>query len=167
MLGSSRRRLLAAATLSAFLLPAAQGQENIAQLEGQFNRESDAVRKVKVLWKLGDAQFEQIRKETDDGNYTQALRTLEEYRDEVRSAEAALKATGVDAERKPGGFKQLQIHVRKSLRQVDQTIMALPDNQRPPFEAVRRDLLRVDKELIDLLFPRLPGKNSGKDKPKG
>ena len=167
MLGSSRRCLLAAAMLSAFLLPAARGQENIAQLEAQFNRENDAARKVKILRKLGDAQLDQMRKDTDDGNYDQALRTLEGYRDEVRGAEAALKATGVDAERKPGGFKQLQIHLRKSLREVDQTILALPDSQRPPFEAVRRDLLRADKELIDLLFPRQPEKNSGKDKPKG
>ena len=167
MLGSSRRRLLAAAMLSALLLPAARGQENIAQLEAQFNRENDAARKVKVLRKLGDAQLEQMRKDTDDGNYAQALRTLEGYRDEVRGAEAALKATGVDAERKPGGFKQLQIQVRKSLREVDQTILALPDSQRPPFEAVRGDLLRADKELIDLLFPRQPEKNSDKDKPKG
>ncbi len=167
MPGSSSRRLILAGTLAALLVAGAGAQNHIAELQTQFNRENDPVRKVKVLTKLGDAQFELMRKETDDGNYAQALRTLEGYRDEVRTAEAALKATGADAERKPGGFKQLQIHVRKSLREVDQTIMALPDSQRPPFEAVRQDLSRIDKELIDLLFPRQPGKNPQKEKPKG
>jgi len=165
--GSSARRLIALAALSAFLLPGERRQENIAALQAQFRGENDPARKVKILSKLGDAQFQLIRKETDAGNYAQALQALEDYHDEVSTAEAALKATGVDAERKPRGFKQLQIHVRKSLREVDQTILALPNEQRPPFEAIRRDLLRVDKELIDLLFPRQPGKTPEKEKSKG
>ena len=165
--GSSARRLIALAALSSFLLPGERGQENIAALQAQFRGENDPVRKVKVLSKLGDAQFQLMRKETDAGNYAQALQALEDYRDEVGAAEAALKATGVDPERRPRGFKQLQIHVRKSLREVDQTILALPSEQRPPFEAIHRELLRVEKELIDLLFPRQPGKNPDKEKSKG
>ncbi len=167
ILGRSLRHVFLAGALAGLLLPGASAQNQIAELQTQFNRENDPVRKVKVLMKLGGAQFELMHKETDDGNYEQALRTLGEYRDEVSTTEAALKATGTDAERKPGGFKQLQIHLRKSLREIDQTIMAMPDGQRPPFETVRRDLLRIDKELIDMLFPRQPGKGQEKEKPKG
>jgi hypothetical protein len=167
MPGSVPCRLLLTGALSALLLTGAGPQNRIPELQAQFNRESDPVRKVKALGKLGDAQFEQLRRETHDGNYGQALRRLEEYRDEVRVAEAALRASGVDAERKPSGFKQLQIHVRKSLREIDQIILVLPDSERPQFDAVRRDLAAIDKELIDLLFPRQPGKSAEKEKPKG
>jgi len=167
MLGRSLCRVLLAGALAGLLLPGAPAQNQIGELQTQLNRENDPVRKVKILTKLGDAQFALMRKETDEGNYEQALRTLTEYRDEVRTAQTALKATGADAERKPGGFKQLQIHVRKGLREIDQTILAMPDGQRPPFDTVRRDLLLIDKELIDMLFPRQPGKNPEKEKPKG
>ncbi len=167
MWGSFAHRLVALAALSTVLLSGARAQENVAELQAQFSKENDPVRKAKLLAKLGDAQFRLMRREADASNYAQALRALEDYRNEVHTAEAALKATGVDPERKPGGFKQLQIHVRKSLRELDQTILALPNDQQPPFEAARGDLQHVNKELIDLLFPRQPGKNADKEKPKG
>jgi len=133
----------------------------------QFAQESDPVRKAKALPRLGEAQFEQVRKEIAAQSYDQALHIVEDYRDEVRGAVAALKSTGVNAERRPSGFKQLQIHLRKSLRELDQTLLALPDDQRPPFESIRQELLSTEKELLDLLFPRKPGKGRSPEKPKG
>ncbi len=163
--GLLSRRLLPAACFL-YLLAPVSGQDRITELHTQFERENEPVRKAKALTKLGDAQFELLRKETDTGEYTEARRTIQDYRDEVRSTLGALKASGVDAERKPGGFKQLQIHLRKSLRELDQTILTLPADQREPFETIRTELAGMEKELIDLLFPRQPGKTPEKDKKK-
>jgi hypothetical protein len=149
------------------VLSPALAQDRVAELQAQFNRETDPVRKAKILPKLGDAQFDSARGETDAGRYAQALKIIEEYRDEVKTAEAALKASGIDAERKPAGFKQLQIHIRKSVREIEQTILALPDAERPPFEAVRQQLMGIEKGLIDMLFPRQPEKKPEKEKKKG
>ena len=165
--GFPSRRVIVAAALSAILFPAARAQDRVAELQAQFNRETDPVRKAKILPKLGDAQFDQLRRQTDAGDYVQAVRILGDYRNEVKTAETALKATGVDAERKPAGFKQLEIHLRKSLRELDQTILVLPDDQRPPFQDIRQELASIEKELIDRLFPRQPGKNSDQTRPKG
>ena len=161
------RRALLAAALGSMMLPAAGAQDRITELTKEYSQTRDAVRRAKLLPKLGDLQFEQARKELDAGNYAQALRVMQAYRDEARSATAALKATSVNAERRPGGFKQLQIHVRKGVRELDQTLMALPDSQREPFETLRKDLLAIEKELIDLLFPRQPEKLPAREKPKG
>lgn len=161
------RRSLLAAALSCLLFLPPVAQDRIAELAAQFNRESDPVRKARALPKLGDAQFDLARQETDAGHYQQALKLFGEYRDEVKAAEAALKASGVNAERKPAGFKQLQIHLRLGLREIDQTILALPDQERPPFEALRKELVDVEKELIDMLFPRQPGKKPLPEKKKG
>ena len=163
--GTSSRLLLAAAALcvTTFL---AQAQSAVDELQQQFQRENDPVRKVKILSKLGDAQFDRLHRETDEGKFAEALQTIAEYRDEVRTAEAALKATGTDPERKPGGFKQLQIHVRKGLREISQTILLVPVEQRERFEAISSELAHINRELIDLLFPRQPGKKSEKEKPK-
>ena len=164
--GFPSRRVIVAAALSAILFPAARAQDRIAELQAQFNRETDPVRKAKILPKLGDAQFDQLRRQTDTGDYVQALRILGDYRNEVKTAETALKGTGVDAERKPAGFKQLEIHLRKSLRELDQTILVLPDDQRPPFQDIRQELAGIEKELIDRLFPRQPVKNPTQTKQK-
>ena len=161
------RWILAVATASLLLTATARVQDRVAELKSQFSRESDPVRKAKALPKLGDAQFDRVRKEIGAENFSQALRIIEDYREEVRTTLAALKATGVDAERKPAGFKQLQLYVRKSLRELDQVVLALPEGQREPFEAVRRELLSVEKELLELLFPRQPGKSAEQQKPKG
>ncbi len=160
------RRVILAAAFSAILFPAARAQDRIAELQAQFNRETEPVRKAKILPKLGDAQFDIVRRATDAGDYAQALRILGDYRNEVKTTVAALKDTGVDAERKPAGFKQLEIHLRKTLRKLEQTILALPDDQRPPFQDIRQELASIEKELIDRLFPRQPGKNSSQTKPR-
>ncbi len=149
------------------LLPlTAATQDRLSELQSAFMREPEAVKKAKVLEKLGDAQFAEMRGKINAGNFAGALKMVQEYRDEARSVEAALKARGVDPERKPAGFKQLQIHLRKSIRDLEQTILVLPESERSGFESVRGDLLRMETELIELLFPRQPGKGD-REKPKG
>lgn len=140
-----------------------RAQMRIEELRAAFERESDPVRKAKALVHLGEAQFQLAQRQSLNDDYPGALKTYGEYRDEVRSMAAVLKSTGFDAEKKPGGFKQLQINVRKGIREVDQTIVSAPAEQREEFEAVRRDLLSVEKELIGLLFPRQPAKNPGRN----
>ncbi len=166
-LGPLSRCLILAAALPALLLPAARVQDSLTELKNQFNRENEPARKAKALAKLGDAQFDLARRALDSSDFVQALRLLQDYRDAVHTAQASFKAATSDPERRPRGFKQLQIHVRKSIRALDQIILSLPEDQRAPFDAVRKDLLSREKELIDLLFPRQPGKTPGPEKPKG
>jgi len=161
----TRLRSLLAAAFAVLLVAIAPARG--AALPSQNKPDGDPIRRAKNLPRTGDAQFGQMRKELDAGNYAQALHILQEYRDEVRSTEQALKATGVDAERHPAGFKQLQIHVRKSVRELEQVLLSLPEEQRDPFDAVRKDLINIEKELIEMLFPRPPGKTADREKPKG
>ena len=124
----------------------------------------DAVQNAKSVVRQGEIQLEQVRREVRAENYDEALRVLTAYRDAVKSAHAALKASGRDAERKPSGFKNLQIHVRQSTQRLEQTILSVPVEQRAPFEAIRKELEAIDKELVDALFPRQPSMKSGEAK---
>jgi len=81
-----------------------------------------------------------------------------------RSADGWARS-GKDAERKPNGFKNLQIHIRQNIPRLEQTILTLPVEQREPFEAIRKELDAIDRELIDALFPRQPAKKAGGTKP--
>ncbi len=161
-----RRRWLAGAALLFLLASSLPAQVRIEDLRAQFNGESDPVRKAKALPPLGDALFELMGKQADADNDAAALRALEEYRNDVGNTVAGLKATHVDAEKKPAGFKQLQIHVRKSIRRLSERILVLPFDLRSPFETIRRELEQDDKELIDMLFPRQPGRHADRKPPK-
>ncbi len=107
------------------------------------------------------ARYEQdsdpVHKAGDDVG---SLHTLEQYRDEIRHMAEALKSTGVDAEKKPAGFKELQISIRENVRRIDDLILSLPVDKRPFFREVRTDLVKTQNELIDALFPRKPDRNS-------
>jgi hypothetical protein len=115
--------------------------------------------------KLGEDQLDEARKQLKSGEDVASLHTLEQYRDEVQQMAAALKATGVDAEKKPAGFKELQISLRESVRHIDDLILTLPVDKRPFFREVRTDLVKTQNELIDALFPRKPDRVSKKANP--
>jgi hypothetical protein len=141
--------------------------EDVKSLQARFDRETNSVHKAKLLEKLGDAQLEQTRRASQANDYKTIGFVMEKYRDNARAAVDALKRDHPDAERHTGGFKQLQIHVHKSLREVDEVLVVAPDEYRPPLEIVRRDLANIDDELLDLLFPRHPNEKKPPAKSSG
>ena len=143
-------------SVSLMLCVAATPADDISQLQARFDRESNSVRKAKLLEKLGDAQLEETRRASQANDYRTLGLVMEKYRDNARAAVAALKKDHPDAERHTGGFKQLQIHVHKAIRDVDEILVIAPEEYRPPVEIVRRDLAALDDELLNLLFPRRP-----------
>jgi hypothetical protein len=148
--------------------PAIAAQDRVAELQAEFDRETNPVRKAKLIHKLGDAQFQEARRASDAGDYDAMAKWMESYRDNAKVALAALKLTHPDGERHPEGYKQMQIHVRKSLRALEDTILAAPESERPRLEAVRKDLIAVEDDLIRKLFPPPPDKAPTKEpaKPK-
>jgi len=119
---------------------------------------SSDLRKAKALAKLGPLQIDEVRAVLKDGLDEKGLALIEHYRDEVQQTATALHATGIEAERHPAGFKELQISLRESLRHVDAIILALPVEKRPWFEAVRSDISATQTSLFDELFPSADAK---------
>jgi len=150
-------------SLAALVCVAAAGADDISQLQARFDRESNSVHKAKLLEKLGDAQLEETRRASQASDYKTIGLVLEKYRDNARAAVNALKKEHPDAERHTGGYKQLQIHIHKAIRDVDEILVIAPEEYDPPIEIVRRDLAALDDELLNSLFPRRP---EGK-KPEG
>lgn len=136
-------------------------QDRLAEDLAKYQHESDPVRKSRALAKLGDEQVELAKKQLKDDEVA-SLHTLEQYRDEVHDMVSALHGTGVDAERKPAGFKELQISLRETIRHIDDLILTLNVDKRPFFRVVRNDLFSDQNELIDQLFPRKPERSSPK-----
>ena len=136
-------------------LPAVRGQ-TLADLQGRFDRETNSVRKVKLLDKLGDFQFEEARKAGKAGDHGAVGFTLEKYRDNVRTALEALKKQHPNAEKQSDGYRRLQISLRKGIREVDETLLVAPEAYQPPLQIVRQDLNGIEEELLKMIFPRRP-----------
>ena len=131
--------------------------ETLDQLQERFDKETDAVRKAKLVQRLGDAQFAKEREATRAGDFVTAGVVMEKYRDNVRAAFEALKKAHPQAEKHPSGYKQLEFHTGQGLREVRDVILAMPEPLRPPMQVVENDLKEMNMELLKLLFPRRPG----------
>ena len=140
-------------------------QERLAQYKTQFDNERDPVHKAKILVKLSESQFRQIRSEADSGKVDEGLRDLETLRDECVSTHEALKAKAVDPERKSAGFKELEISVRESLHRLREILAGLSGEDEKHYAKVRAQLEQLNNELIKELFPRQPGAGPQNPKP--
>ncbi|MBZ5540431.1 MAG: hypothetical protein LAN61_07925 [Acidobacteriia bacterium] len=137
----------------------------IAELQARFDRETHSGRKAKLLQKLGDAQFAESRRAGNAGDYQTVGLLLEKYRDNVRAALAAVRRQHPQAEKNPGEYKRMEVHVRRGLRELDETLLVAPPPYRPPLHIVRNDLQEIEEELLRLLFPRRPGEQPVPQKP--
>ena len=149
----------------ALVMPPQAQHARFAEYKARFDRESDPVRKAKLIEKLGDFEFDQIRQQVEAGDIDESVGTLTGYRDECSSLHKSLRATGVDPEQKPSGFKQLEFSVRESLTRLQDIMAGLPKDDQKRFVEIRNELEGLDHQLIQELFPRqlkAPGKDSNK-----
>ena len=153
MKASAKIRLATIAALS--LCGALAAQDQLSADLARYQHETDPVRKARELARLGNEQVEFAKRQLKQDEVA-SLHTLEQYRDEVHDTVTALNGMGVDVERKPAGFKELQISLRETIRRIDDLILTLDVDKRPFFRVVRNDLFTDQNALIDELFPRKP-----------
>jgi hypothetical protein len=152
-MGAWRTLALAMLAVATLAWSTSDAADKISELQARFDHETSAVHKAKLFEKLGDEQFAEARRASLAGDYTTVGQTMEKYRDNARVALAALKKEHPNAERQTGGYKQLQIHVHRGIREVDETLLVAPLEYRPPLQLVRQDLSSMDDELLLMIFP--------------
>lgn len=155
-MGSRMTRRLAIPILALALGGSAGASETLSELQARFDGEINAVHKAKLMQKLGDAEFEEAGRAEKAGDYSKMGLLLEKYRDNVRAASDALLKANPDGEHHPNGYKQLEMHLQKGLRQMDQFLLEAPDPYKPPLQLVRQDLVTMDDRLLRSLFPEHP-----------
>jgi succinate dehydrogenase flavin-adding protein (antitoxin of CptAB toxin-antitoxin module) len=130
----------------------AAAADKLADTQARFDHENNPVRRAKLLEKLGDAEFDEARRAFKANDLNTVGTVLEKYRDNVRVALEGLKKKRADAQKDSNGYRQLEIHVRRGIREADEIILRVPEEYQPPLQIVRRDLDSMDKELIRMLF---------------
>src|SRR5690348_5822168 len=150
------RQTFGCVAMISLMLSPVLAQQTVAELQAHFDRESNSVKRAKLLIKLGDAEFEQARRAGKEGDNNAVDATMEKYRDNVRAALEALKKQHADAERHSNGYRQIEIHMKEGIREVEDSMLAAPAPYKPPLQIVRQDLIAMDEELIRMLFPHRP-----------
>jgi hypothetical protein len=148
------RRVASPILLAALCCYSGAAADKLSELQARFDSEPSGVHKAKMLQKLGDAEFEEAGRAEKSGDYSTVGLLMEKYRDNVRVASEALEKENPDGERHPNGYKQLEMHVQKGLRQIDELLLIAPPEFKPPLQLVRKDLVSFDDELLRSLFPR-------------
>ncbi len=124
-----------------------------SDLQTHFDNESHAGGKIKILEKLGEAETAAATHAQQESDYVSIAFIFEKYRDNVRTAFDLLKKQQPDADKHPEGYRHLELQVRRAIREVEEIIIIVPQEVRPPLQIVREDLLHIDDELIQILFP--------------
>lgn len=152
----------AAALLWAALAVPSFAQNRTSDLRARFDREPNPVQKSKIMLDLGEAEFQDIRKDVEMDHVPDGLALLRTYRDEIQGCAKALEDKKIDAEKHPSGFKQLQISLQESVRRIDALVPSLTADDQAPFLEVRKELDELNRHLIEELFP---GKNPAPNAP--
>src|SRR5580704_10132610 len=133
----------------------------ISELQTRFDHETNSVHKAKLFEKLSDEQLAEVRHASQASDYNAVGTIMEKYRDNARAAVDALKKEHPNAEHQINGYKQLQIHIRRAIRDLRETILLAPDEFKPPLGIVEHDLSLIDDELLQSLFPSPPPHPAG------
>jgi hypothetical protein len=134
----------------------ASGAADPDDLQARFDHEPNSVHKAKLFEKIGDEQLASTRRASQSADYATVGQVMEKYRDNARAAFDALKKAHPNAERQLNGYKQLQIHIRKALRELREMVLLAPAEFKPPLQLVQDDLATIDDELLRMLFPPRP-----------
>jgi hypothetical protein len=77
---------------------------------------------------------------------------LHEYVDTIEDAHQALMNAGRDAHRKPKGFKDLEIVLRRQIRMLDDIGKGLTFDQREPVDKAKQEASDIRDDLLKALF---------------
>jgi hypothetical protein len=140
--------------------------DKTAEIRARFVRETNPVRKAKILPQLAEAEYLQVQDQLKADNAAEAGAIVKQMAGEAATCREALDAKVRDPEAHPDGYRQLQISVRQTLRRIDNLLPGLSMDEQKPFLEARESLSEVDQALLVALFPKRPDAQAAPPTPK-
>jgi hypothetical protein len=150
--GSLLALLLAAVTNGV----AGPHDEDLGALRQQFQQQTDPVKRAKLFSRLGAALLAEMKKLEAAKDYEHVTPLFLEYRDAASAAFNGLAAANHDAEKHPNGYRELEMHLRQSLHQLNDVVFAMPLEEREALLGPQHEIENIDNRLVKALFPRGP-----------
>lgn len=157
-------RYLTLLFLCALLAPtvALEARDTIAKLEARLAKVKKPAERAQITARLADLQLEEIAAAYYNGRHDTGKAELDKLLTRIEDAQRELQTIPANSRRKPKGFKELEISVRESIRQLRDLATSLSFTEREPVEAAVQRLDKVENYLLNALFETMPSKETRK-----
>jgi hypothetical protein len=149
--------LFVLATGSCAIRPASLQQidkrlERLDREREKLKRTTDAVDRTKIDIDVSEILLSMVSDAVRSGEPEVLGRRLGEYVEAIEDAHQAMMKTGRDAHRKPKGFKELEISLRRQIRILDDIGRGLTFDQREPVDKAKQQASDIRDDLLKALF---------------
>jgi hypothetical protein len=118
----------------------------------RLNRATDPVRRTKSQIKISEILLGLTSDAIRTGDLDGMQQRLDAYVAAIQDAHKTMMKTGRDAHKKPGGFRDLEIALRRHVNRLKDIGDALTFEERDPVQKARDEAARIRDELLKALF---------------
>ena len=154
--------VLIAATFGPRPALGARHAESETDMQAHFEREQNPVKKSIYATRLAQLKLQQATDAYAKSDLDQGQKLLDDYLKWVKSSWDLLKSSGRPAERKPQGFKELDIALREDARQFGDLEHRVPFTDREPVTKAAQEAEKIRGEVLAVLFPTGESAAAGK-----
>jgi hypothetical protein len=140
-------------SLAAFAAEDEARSRELQKEQDRLERETDPVDRAKIGIKISELLLENVGDSARSGDFSAMETSLVEYTATIEEAHQALVDSGRDAQKKAGGFKELEIALRKHVRKFQDVARTLNLEKRVPIEKAMDLANGIRNRLLKALFP--------------
>ena len=126
--------------------------ERLQKEREKLVRQTDPVGRTKTQIKVAEVLLTLVSDAVQSGEPEVMEKRLGEYMAAIQNAHDTMMKTGRDAHKKPGGFKDLEIALRRHIRQLEDIGKGLSFDQRDPVDKARAEAAEIRDDLLKALF---------------
>jgi hypothetical protein len=126
--------------------------ERLDREREKLKRTTDAVDRTKIDIDISEILLSLVSDAVRSGEPEALGKRVGEYVDAIQDAHQAMMKTGRDAHRKPKGFKELEISLRRQIRILDDIGRGLTFDQREPVDKAKQQASDIRDDLLKALF---------------
>ncbi|PYR99800.1 MAG: hypothetical protein DMG12_19500 [Acidobacteria bacterium] len=126
--------------------------ERLEREKDKLKRATDPVDRTKTEIRIAEILLTFVSDAANAGDQERLEQRLDEYRAAIQDAHQTMFRTGRDAHKKPKGFKDLEIALRRQVRQLEDIGQGLSFDQREPVQKAKEEASAIRDQLLKALF---------------
>jgi hypothetical protein len=126
--------------------------ERLQKEKANLARQTDPVGRTKTQIKISELLLILVSDAVQAGDMDSMQKYIDEYVAAIQDAHQTMMKTGRDAHRKPGGFKDLEIALRRHVRQLTDIGKSLTYDEREPLEKAKQEAIDIRDDLLKAFF---------------
>jgi hypothetical protein len=118
----------------------------------KLTRTTNPENRAKSLVKIAEITLTFVSEAANAGDFTKMQSDVEQYRKAVTDARDTMMRSGLDPHKKSGGYKAVEIALRKQIRALQDIARVLTVDERQPVEDTLELTSKIRDEFVQALF---------------